>query len=103
MRTVRDIMEPTVISVATDMPRKRAAEVLSEKLVGAPVCEPGGSVVGMVSKTDLIEHFGRAHEARIVRDVMMPEIFSLSPNDARRIRSSSARTPPARASTACRT
>lgn len=82
MRTVRDIMEPEVFWLAADMPLQRAAEELAGRQIGgAPACAPDGEIIGMVSKTDLTEHYGGESEARLVRDVMTPELFAVGPND----------------------
>lgn len=82
MRTVREIMEPDVFWLPSDMPLRRAAEELASRQIGgAPACESDGAIVGMVSQTDLTEYYGGAHELRLVRDVMTPEIFSVEPDD----------------------
>ncbi len=82
MRKVRDIMEPDVFWLAADAPLERAAEALTERQIGgAPVCEATGRVVGMFTKTDLAEYYGRANEARLVRDAMTPEVVSVQPDD----------------------
>ena len=76
MASVRDIMEPNVFWVADDMPLKRAAEALAERQIsGAPACTRDGTVVGMLTKTDLTEFYGAANEQRLVRDVMTPELL----------------------------
>jgi predicted transcriptional regulator len=82
MRKVRDIMEPDVFWLAADAPFERAAEALAERQIsGAPVCEASGRVVGMFTKTDLAEYYGSANEARLVRDVMTPEVVSVHADD----------------------
>jgi predicted transcriptional regulator len=82
MRTVREIMEPNVAWLPEDMPLKRAAEALAERQIGgAPACDRDGKVVGMFSKTELTEYYGAANDARLVRDVMTPEILAVSPED----------------------
>lgn len=82
MPLVREIMEPNVVWLPVDMPVVRAAEELSHHGIGgAPVASRDGTIVGVVSKTDLLEVFGSADEPRIVRDVMMPEVLSVGPDD----------------------
>jgi predicted transcriptional regulator len=83
MRKVRDIMEPNVFWLAADAPLTRAAEALAERQIGgAPVCDAGGKVVGMFTKTELAEYYGSANELRLVRDVMTPAVVSVHPDDA---------------------
>lgn len=78
MRTVSEIMEPRVFWVPVDMPLKRAAEELSARQIsGAPACSSDGRIVGMISLTDLTEHYGGADEFRFVRDAMTPEVLSV--------------------------
>ncbi len=82
MRKVRDIMEPNVFWLAADAPLERAAETLAERQIsGAPVCDPDGKVVGMLTKTDLAEYYGSANEMRLVRDAMTPAIVSVRPDE----------------------
>lgn len=82
MRTVRDIMEPNVFWLAADAPLARAAEMLAERQIsGAPVCDATGRILGMFTKTELAEHYGCAHEARLVRDVMTPTVISVHADD----------------------
>ena len=82
MRTVRDIIAADSCWVPADMPLKRVAEELSEHQVGAaPVCAPDGKILGMVSKTDLIELYGRAEERRSARDAMTPEVLSVKADE----------------------
>jgi len=79
MRTVGEVMEPHVFWVPTDMPLNRAAEELAARQIsGAPACSPDGRIVGVISQMDLTEHYGGAHELRLVRDVMTPEILTVN-------------------------
>jgi len=78
MRTVREVLAPDPFWVPADMPLKRVAEELSERQVGAaPVCAPDGRILGMVSKTDLTERYGRANEGGCARDAMTPEVLTV--------------------------
>lgn len=82
MRKVRDIMATEVYFLAADTPLERAAEVFAERQIsGAPVTERDGKIVGMFTKTELAEHFGPANQARLVRDVMRPEILAVGPDE----------------------
>jgi CBS domain-containing protein len=55
--------------------------LLERGISGAPVVDDWGRVVGVVSKTDLLEHEVTSdRSARTVADVMMPMAFTLSPD-----------------------
>lgn len=78
MQSVGEIMTPAVLWLAEDTPLKQAAEALAEwKVSGVPVCAPDGTMVGMLSTTDLTEFYGATNQERLVRDVMTPEIVSV--------------------------
>lgn len=63
-RTVRDIMQPEVVSVRPDMTVRQLIQVLSDEgISGAPVLNEAGEIVGVVSATDVIQL--AAHEAEI--------------------------------------
>jgi predicted transcriptional regulator len=82
MRPVRDLMETDVFWVPTDMPLSNAARGLTERGVsGAPVCDAHGRVVGMLTKTDLVDFYGSANEERLVADAMTPEVLAVGPDD----------------------
>lgn len=82
MRIVREFMERNVVWFPVDMPVGRAADELSMRQIGgAPVCTPDGAIVGMLSKTDLVDVFGSAEDPRLVRDVMTPEILAIGADD----------------------
>jgi predicted transcriptional regulator len=79
MRAVGEVMEPHVFWVPTDMPLLRAAkELASRQISGAPACAPDGRILGVITMADLTEHYGGTHESRLVRDVMTPEVLSVS-------------------------
>lgn len=79
MRTVREIIAADSCWVPADMALKRVAEELSERQVGAaPVCAADGRIMGMVSKTDLTELYGRGcADGRSAQDAMTPEVLSV--------------------------
>lgn len=78
MRTLRDIIDPTPLWVPEDMPLERVAEALAERgSNAAPVCNPSGRLIGVLSKTDLTEMYGRG-DRRLARDVMTPEVLSVN-------------------------
>ncbi|MBX3232514.1 MAG: CBS domain-containing protein [Labilithrix sp.] len=77
MQTVRAIIEAEPLWVPDDMPVEQVAAALAERgLGGAPVCTRDGAVVGVISKTDLTEHYGRAEE-RLARDLMTPHVLTV--------------------------
>ncbi len=52
---VEDVMTPDVVTVEANEPLKDAGRFLSEHGVsGAPVIDPGGSVVGVISEADIV-------------------------------------------------
>lgn len=66
----------------SDMPLDRAADELAHRHVtGAPVCAPNGTIVGVLSGTDLTKYFGRADDERHVEDVMTREVVAVRPDD----------------------
>lgn len=55
MKTVREVMTGSVVSVAPDMPIKEVARLLVDKRIsGLPVCDADGAVVGVVTEGDLL-------------------------------------------------
>jgi predicted transcriptional regulator len=73
-------MERNVLTIPRGTALAAAARMLADRDIGgAPVCNPDGSVLGIVTKTDLIEAFGAEV---LVEDVMYPEVFSLHEDDA---------------------
>jgi CBS domain-containing protein len=55
MRTVRDIMQRDVVTVAPEASARELARMLEDNHVsGVPVCESTGIVVGVVSASDLV-------------------------------------------------
>ncbi len=72
--TARDVMTPDPVTLAPDMSVHEAAEALSEnRISGAPVCGPQGSIAGIVSEYDLIARTGSA-----VSDVMTRDVVTVS-------------------------
>lgn len=63
MRTVRDIMNPDLVSVRTGTSVQELVHLLDEAGVsGVPVLDPAGRVAGVVSRTDVIRHAAREPE-----------------------------------------
>jgi predicted transcriptional regulator len=81
MRTLREIVDPDPLWVPADMPLERVAEALAERGLNAvPVCTPNGRIVGVLSKTDLTELYGRGVE-QVARDAMTPEVLSVKADE----------------------
>jgi predicted transcriptional regulator len=81
MRSVRDIMTTAVLSLTPDMRLARAAALLDEhQISGAPVCEEGGRVLGVLSRADLTESFGQ-NRHRTVGELMTPEALTVRSDD----------------------
>lgn len=77
MRNVRDIIDRHPFWVPDDMPLDCVAAELSERqLNAAPVCTREGRIIGMVSKTDLTQHYG-GDESGFAFDAMTPEVLSV--------------------------
>ena len=87
-RSVGDLMSPRVISGTPEMTLGQAADLMSGRIIGSlPVLE-GGTLVGIVTATDVLDALGRAsargtrltgrgHPRRpgSVREVRLPEVL----------------------------
>ena len=81
MTRVRDLMAEDVLWLNPEMPLLDAAQALSQRQVGAaPVCLADERVVGLLSKTDLVDRFGQDPEGRVVSEAMTPVVLSVSPD-----------------------
>ncbi|MFL5385623.1 MAG: HPP family protein [Longimicrobiaceae bacterium] len=55
--TVRDVMQPRVVTVVPEMTARELVEVFQEQRIrGAPVLGRSGKVIGMVSESDVLRH-----------------------------------------------
>lgn len=80
---VRDIMTAHVLTVSADARVDHAVWSLSAKgITGAPVCDASGKVIGVLSRSDLID--GDTHGVvageRPVSEVMTPEVWAVHPD-----------------------
>lgn len=74
MIPVKDIMNRNVISFSEDTPIDEVARTLSDNhITGAPVLEPDGHVVGIVSEIDVVTKRGAT-----AADIMSPHVISVS-------------------------
>ena len=56
-RTVREVMQPHVVSVVPEMTVRELVETFQEEHIrGAPVLGRSGKVIGMVSESDVLRH-----------------------------------------------
>jgi predicted transcriptional regulator len=56
-RTVREVMEPHVVTVVPEMTVRELVETFQEEHIrGAPVLDRAGKVIGMVSESDVLRH-----------------------------------------------
>ncbi len=76
------VMQSDVISLTRDQSLGEAARILAAlDIGGAPVCDAAGRVVGILSKTDVVERAGRGELVGSVEDAMMPMAFSIGPDE----------------------
>ncbi|HSQ67802.1 MAG TPA: CBS domain-containing protein [Polyangiaceae bacterium] len=79
---VRDVMERLVLWVLVDQTVSEAAALFADESIGgAPVCDPHGRVVGILTKTDVAECVAAHDTERLVGDVMNPEVISVNASD----------------------
>jgi CBS domain-containing protein len=73
MPAVKDVMTRDVISFEEKTPLDEVAETLSRRhITGAPVLDPDGYVVGIVSEVDVFARHGQT-----ARDVMSPNVITV--------------------------
>ena len=99
MKTAREIMTTELITVTPSTPMREFARMCTEdNISGAPVLNLDGSLAGMVSKTDLLEHLmdadpshdGEAEsildvwlgEDQSINEIMVEDVVSVTPDDA---------------------
>lgn len=79
---VRDVMERLVLWVLVDQTVAEAAALFADESIGgAPVCDPRGRVVGMLTKTDVAECVAAHDTERLVEEVMNPEVISVGADE----------------------
>jgi CBS domain-containing protein len=82
--TARDAMTTAVLTLAPEMSLEDAVLALSARGVsGAPVCDPRGRPLGVVSKGDLAEWCvsPHGHSNGCVEDAMSTEVVSAAPDE----------------------
>lgn len=80
---VRDVMTEAVVYLQSETPASEAAEILTRhRINGAPVLGHHGHVVGLVSKTDLLDARREpADREMLVSDAMTRVVFAVRTND----------------------
>jgi chloride channel protein, CIC family len=84
MLRIRDIMTANVYAVDANASAEEAAWGLTRRhLGGAPARDPAGNLVGVLSKTDLVnpEPSQWIHGEATVGDLMNPDVFTLYADD----------------------
>src|SRR5262245_32486638 len=77
---VRDIMTTDVVTLPPDATLEEAGQCFATyRVSGVPVAE-GGRVVGVVSKSDLVDPDKPHTPATRIRDIQMPMVFALPRN-----------------------
>lgn len=82
---VRDYMDKVVPTLSPDIDILEAVDFLLEKHVtGAPVVDPSGAVIGILTEKDCLRLLSTGMEADVprgtVRDFMTKEVASVSPD-----------------------
>src|SRR5262245_50325389 len=82
MLRIRDIMTREVFVLPAEASLEEAASSLSSRGIGgAPVRDRRGQLVGVLSKSDLVDPENGTADARTVGDVMMPALLTLHEDD----------------------
>jgi predicted transcriptional regulator len=84
MLKISDVMTRDVFTLAASAPAQQAAWELSARgFTGAPVRDERGRLVGMLSRTDLLdpERNRAGAVAKQVQDLMTPALFTLHPSE----------------------
>lgn len=82
MLRVRDVMTTQVFALASDQPLRHAVWCFSAKEIsGAPVRDPRGNLVGVLSKSDLVDPIRQGtSDEDTVRDAMTPAVWAVHPD-----------------------
>ncbi|MEW6279420.1 MAG: CBS domain-containing protein [Candidatus Eremiobacterota bacterium] len=92
MKKVRDLMTSPVTRIQHDMPLVKVVDLMEQKMItGAPVVDPDGKVIGVVSRSDVAVHWARIEETprknrdnlarHVAADIMTPFVFQVGPDD----------------------
>jgi predicted transcriptional regulator len=84
MLKISDIMTHDVFVLPASTPAERAAWELSVRgFTGAPVCDARGRLVGVLSRSDLVDPDRNVggFEDKLVQDLMTPAMFTLQGSD----------------------
>lgn len=74
MLTVRDIMNPAVVTIGPDATARQLARLLADEgISGVPVLDPGGALVGVVSATDLVRLAAEDADVHVTASALPPD------------------------------
>lgn len=80
MLKVEDIMTRDVVRLSGDMSMDRAAWTLTfDEVSGAPVCDANGNIIGILSKSDLIDPVHGNPMDTSVQEAMTDAVWAVSP------------------------
>ena len=72
----RDIMTRTVATIHPEASAQEVAQLLYQKrMIGAPVVDEGGNIIGIITEADIISKVNR--EGLCVADIMSHEIIAV--------------------------
>jgi len=81
MTKVQEIMQREVFRLFPETPLAPAAHALEQQFMGgAPVCDADGHVLGVLSRSDLIEVDERRRSHGTVGDLMVHDVVSAAPS-----------------------
>ncbi|MCG8425644.1 MAG: CBS domain-containing protein [Proteobacteria bacterium] len=82
MLRVRDIMTVDVVSLAEDSSVDSAAwKLANEDVSGAPVRDAKGNVIGVLSKSDLVDPLRQGDNEKLVSHAMTPGVWAVHPDE----------------------
>jgi CBS domain-containing protein len=86
-RTAAEMMTHRVVSISEDAPLAEAIATLVDRgFSGAPVVDPAGRAVGVISLSDIVVHdrnscgCGQPKDVTLIRDLMTPTVCSVKPS-----------------------
>lgn len=83
MKTIKEVMKKGVVTVSSDTPVKKAAEIMSEKTVGCLIITENDRPVGIITERDMTCKIVAKERSVLtpVREIMSPKLVSIGPDD----------------------